>query len=329
MESRLIRFRPAAAFKPNCSIGEIMIEGFVLDGRKVSKTGGLKTKHPIWVDVSDPSRQDLEKLSQAFPLHHLTLEDMSKTGNRVKVEHFDEYLFLILYGVERESPFQMNFALGKNFLITTHKGKIGSFVDLKKDKVNLGRLFHKGLDLLMHRLIDAEIDDYFPLLEKIEDQIDGLEEEVYRSFDHKVLGRLFRLKRQLLTIRRKTSQQKEVMILLSNKSSVFISDPAAAYYRDIYDHIIRINESVDDYREILSNTLEVHLSMVSNRMNEVMKALTIVATIMLPLTVLTGIYGMNLNIPESHFDYMYYIVLFLMVTITITMIIYFRSRRWV
>jgi magnesium transporter len=304
-----------------------MIDAYIFENG-LKKASVLKTKNPIWVDLSDPSRQDLEKLKQTFRLHQLTLEDMSKTGNRVKIEHFDEYLFLILYGVEKDTPFQMNFALGKNFLVTTHKGKISSFEDLKGDKADLGLLLHKGLDFLLHRLIDREIDDYFPVLEKIEDQIDSLEEEVYRSFDHKVLGRLFRLKRQLLTIRRKASPQKEVMILLSNKSSAFISEPAAAYYRDIYDHIIRINESIDDYREILSNTLEVHLSMVSNRMNEVMKALTIVATIMMPLTVLTGIYGMNLNIPESHFDFTYYAVLFFMAVIAIVMLFYFRRKRW-
>jgi len=140
---------------------------------------------------------------------------------------------------------------------------------------------------------------------------------------------MFRLKRQLLTIRKRTDPQKEVVLMLTQKSFPFITEQSSAYYRDIYDHIIRINESIDDYREILSNTLEVHLSMVSNRMNEVMKALTIVATIMMPLTVLTGIYGMNLNIPESHFDFMYYLVLFLMGVITFIMIVYFRRKRWI
>jgi magnesium transporter len=305
-----------------------MIESFVFD-RGAKKTNVLKTKHPIWVDVSDPSRQDIEKLRQAFPLHQLTLEDMSKTGNRVKAEHFNEYLFLVLYGIENDMPFQMNFALGKNFLVTTHKGKISSSEELKADNASLDMLFHRGLDFIMHNLIDAEIDEYFPVLEKIEDQIDMVEDEVYHSIDHKVLGKLFRLKRQLLNIRRKTSPQKEVMMFLSHNNPAFISESATAYYRDIYDHIIRINESVDDYREILSNTLEVHLSMVSNRMNEVMKALTIVATIMLPLTVLTGIYGMNLNIPESHFNDMYYIVLTIMFLIAFIMLMYFWRKRWI
>jgi magnesium transporter len=181
----------------------------------------------------------------------------------------------------------------------------------------------------MHHLMDTEIDFYFPVLDEIEDQIDELEEEVYRNIDQKVLGRMFRLKRQLLTIRKRIGPQKEIVLMLTQKSFPFISEQSSAYYRDIYDHIIRINESIDDYREILSNTLEVHLSMVSNRMNEVMKALTIVATVMLPLTVLTGIYGMNLNIPESHIDFMYYIVLSFMVIIAAIMILYFRRKRWI
>jgi magnesium transporter len=223
----------------------------------------------------------------------------------------------------------MNFVLGKNFLLTIHKERIQSFDSLKSDRSRLQSLLSRGPDFLLHRLMDAEVDFYFPVLDEIEDQIDGLEEEVYKNVDHKVLGRLFRLKRQLLLIRKSVGPQKEVVLMLTQKSFPFISDPASAYFRDIYDHTIRINESIDDYREILSNTLEVHLSMVSNRMNEVMKALTIVATIMLPLTVLTGIYGMNLNIPESHFDIMYYIVLSLMAVIAVGMIFYFKRKRWI
>jgi magnesium transporter len=309
-----------------------MIDAFVLDGG-LKPTKNLRTGKHIWVDVTDPTKSDLEKIGSAFFIHQLTLEDVSKTGNRVKIEQFKEYLFIIMYGVEsgKKDPlgFQTNFILGKNFLLTIHKGKIQSYDSLKSDRKQTHSLLSKGPDFLMHHLMDMETDFYFPVLDEIEDQIDDLEEEVYRNVDHKVLGRLFRLKRQLLGIKKRVGPQKEVVLMLTQKSFPFISEAASAYYRDIYDHIIRINESIDDYREILSNTLEVHLSLVSNRMNEVMKALTIVATIMMPLTVLTGIYGMNLNIPESHFDDMYYIVLFLMGVITSIMIFYFRKKRWI
>jgi magnesium transporter len=309
-----------------------MIEAFVLD-KNVKKTSSLKTGRRIWVDVTDPAKADLEALSRSFPLHQLTLEDCSKTGNRVKLEQFEEYVFIITYGLEsgKEGPeaFQMNFVLGKNFLLTVHSGKIPSFESLKSDSGRLRSLLSRGPDMLMHHLMDVETDFYFPVLDEIEDRIDELEEEVYRSVDKEVLGRMFRLKRQLLSIRKTTGPHKEVVLLLSQKNFPFVSEQASAYYRDIYDHIIRINESIDDYREILSNTLEVHLSLVSNRMNEVMKALTIVATIMMPLTVLTGIYGMNLNIPESHFEPMYYFVLLLMGVITFIMVVYFRRKRWI
>ena len=309
-----------------------MIEAFILE-KGVKRTSNLKTSKRIWVDVTDPTKSDLEKLAQSFPLHHLTLEDCSKTGNRVKLEQFEEYIFIITYGLESSKKdtlaFQMNFVLGKNFLLTVHKEKISSFDSLKSDGKRLQNFISRGPDLLMHHLMDMEIDFYFPVLDEIEDQIDELEEEVYRNIDQKVLGRMFRLKRQLLTIRKRVGPQKEIVLMLTQKSFPFISEHASAYYRDIYDHIIRINESIDDYREILSNTLEVHLSMVSNRMNEVMKALTIVATVMLPLTVLTGIYGMNLNIPKSHIDFMYYIVLSFMVIIAAIMILYFRRKRWI
>jgi magnesium transporter len=309
-----------------------MIEAFIL-GKGIKKAHSLKTKKRIWVDVTDPTKSDLDNLARSFPIHHLTLEDCSKTGNRVKLEQFEEYVFIITYGLEsgKKGPmaFQMNFILGKNFLVTVHKEKIPSFNSLKSDSKKMQSLLSKGPDLLMHQLMDIETDFYFPVLDEIEDQIDDLEEEVYRNVDKKVLGRLFRLKRDLLGIKKRIAPQKEVVLLLSQKNFPFVSEHASIYYRDIYDHIIRINESIDDYREILSNTLEVHLSMISNRMNEVMKTLTIVATVMMPLTVITGIYGMNLNIPESHFNSMYFIVLFIMAIITSIMILYFRRKRWI
>jgi magnesium transporter len=310
-----------------------MIEAFVLDGREAKPTKSIRAGRRIWADVTDPSKPDLESLAKAFQIHQLTLEDVSKTGNRVKLEQFKEYTFIITYGMESgkkgPSSFQMNFILGRNFLITVHKERIQSFDSLKLDRKALAHLLSRGPDLLLHKLMDVETDFYFPVLDEIEDQIDELEEEVYRNVDRKVLARLFRLKRDLLGIKKHVAPQKEVVLMLTQKSFPFISDEASAYFRDIYDHTIRINESIEDYREILSNTLEVHISLVSNRMNEVMKALTIVATIMLPLTVLTGIYGMNLNIPESNFQDMYYFVLLLMAIIAIGMTFYFKRKRWI
>lgn len=306
-----------------------MIDAFVLDDG-IKRTKSLDTHKPIWVDVSDPTKPELDSLKKAFSLHALTVEDCSKTGNRVKLEQFKEYLFIILYGVmgkKEPAQVQINFILGKNFLLTAHKGRISTFEELKKDAPKMRSLLSHGQDFLLHHLIDMETDNYFPVLENLEEQIDELEDEVYRSMDHRVLGKLFRLKRQLLGIRRKTGPQKDVMLQLS-RGLPFISEHACIYFRDIYDHIIRIDESIDDYREVLSNTLEVHLSMVSNRMNEVMKTLTIIATIMLPLTVITGIYGMNLNIPEAHYDATYFIVISTMAIIIGGMVIYFWRKRW-
>jgi magnesium transporter len=306
-----------------------MIDAFVLDDG-IRKTKNLDTRNPMWIDISDPTKPELESLKKRFSLHALTVEDCSKTGNRVKLEQFKEYIFIILYGVGKGKEIeqiQLNFILGKNFLATVHKGKIRTFEELKKDEGKMRSLISQGSDFMLHHLIDLETDNYFPVLEDIEEQIDEVEDEVYRSVDHRVLGKLFRLKRQLLGIRRKTSPQKDVMLQLS-RGCPFISEHACAYFRDIYDHIIRIDESIDDYREVLSNTLEVHLSMVSNRMNEVMKTLTIIATIMLPLTVITGIYGMNLNIPEAHYDATYFIVISAMAIIIGGMVIYFWRKRW-
>jgi magnesium transporter len=306
-----------------------MIDAFVLDDG-IMKTKNLDTRKPIWIDVSDPTKPELESLKRRFSLHALTVEDCSKTGNRVKLEQFKEYLFIILYGVGKGKEIeqvQLNFILGKNFIITVHKGRINTFENLKKDTAKIKSLLSQGPDSALHHLMDMETDNYFPVLENLEEQIDEVEDEVYRSTDHRVLARLFRLKRQLLGIRRKTGPQKDIMLQLS-RGCPFISEHASVYFRDIYDHIIRIDESIDDYREVLSNTLEVHLSVVSNRMNEVMKTLTIIATIMLPLTVITGIYGMNLNIPEAHYDSTYFIVISAMAIIIGGMVIYFWRKRW-
>ena len=306
-----------------------MIDAFVLDDG-IRKAKSLETRKPIWVDVSDPTKPEMDALKKRFLLHGLTVEDCSKTGNRVKLEQFREYVFIIIYGPGKgkdAEQVQLNFILGRGFIVTVHKGRVSSFEEMKGDSVRMKRALSRGPDFLLHQLMDVETDNYFPVMERIEDQIDELEDEVYRSVDHKVLGKLFRLKRQLLEIRRKTSPQKDVVLALS-RGGTFISERTSIYFRDMYDHIIRIDESIDDYREVLSNTLEVHLSMVSNRMNEVMKTLTIIATIMLPLTVITGIYGMNLYIPEASYDATYFIVISAMAILIGGMVIYFWRKRW-
>ena len=304
-----------------------MLDIFALDGaaKKVDK---IERGNKLWVDVTDPKNGELDFLKD-FGVHPLTIEDCSKTTGRPKLEEFENYLYIILHGVRKEKFgfVQLNFILGKDFVISIHRNH-PAFAELKNNMNKLTHIMKNGMDMLLHYLTDTEIDNYFPVLEFVESEIDKLEDRVFKEHNPHLVSRIFHLKRRLLNIRKHITPQRDVIGQILKRDLPFIKRGSIAYYRDIYDHISRINESAENYREILSNILEVHLSVGTHRMNEIMKVLTVMATIMLPLTLITSIYGMNLRIPESNYDFAYYGVLASMLLIGSGMLYYFRKKGW-
>jgi magnesium transporter len=301
------------------------------------KRGGLKDLRKkaklIWVDISNPSVNDLEVLRKRFKLHKLTIEDCFKEKSRIKAEEFMTYDFLVLRGIKhvkkRLKVYDLNFIIGKNYIISVHKGPVESFEKLKEKTEKLNDLVKKGPDFLLHNLIDTEVDNIFPVIEKIDEKVDKIEDKLFKVYDPGNINKLFTLKRQILAIRRHMSGQRDIVGMLAKRNFPFISAKAEAYFRDIYDHMIRINEMIENTREVLSNALEINLTITSNRLNEIMKVLTVIATIMMPLTLITGIYGMNFkNMPELFWDYGYFFTLGLMIVIGLVMLFYFYKKGW-
>jgi len=293
-----------------------------------------KSKAPFWLDlVNLPTRQLFEILG-IFGVHKLVMEDCTAKNTRTKVEQFDAYNFIVVHGVLRSDhtikTTEIDLIQGKNGVISVHYHSSATFEWLKGNPHKLEQLLRRGSDFLLHTLIDLEVDNYFLILEDVENELDSLEDQAVKDPKPALLTKLFTLKHQLFLVRREVAPQREVMVALARRHVPLISPESEAYFRDIYDHLIRITDMLDNFRETAANILEIHISVTSNKMNEVMKVLTVVATIMMSLTVISSIYGMNFRfMPELEWRYGYFMVLGFMALVASIMIIYFRKKRWI
>ena len=298
---------------------------------KVADLAKLKNKQ-IWIDITNISKDERILVQKAFDLHPLTAEDLFSSNIRVKVEEFPNYLFCVFYGIRYTKSiemFELDYIIGDNFVITNHKKDIESYKNLKNDKERLDTLFKKGNVFLFHKLLDNEVDNYFPVLEKIDDLIENIEEEVTRNPNPKLLSRILKLKRQIVVIKKITLPQREKISFITKDDNKYITKKAIPYFRDVYDHSIKVSDSIDNYREAVGNTFDAYMSAISNNMNEVMKVLSIIATIALPLTVISGIYGTNFTtLPGSGFAYGFWVMIFAMILLSVFMIHYFKKRKW-
>ena len=313
-----------------------MVDVFTFN--RTLKRGGLKDIKKkaklIWIDISNPKTEDFEAIKKRFKIHQLTIEDCLKRSNRIKAEEFLNYDFFVLKGMEliksKLRIYELDFIIGKNYIITVHKKPIPRFEKLKERKNKLQDLVKKGPDFLLHYLIDIEVDSIFPIMEKIDEDVDRIEDTLFEKHDPRTVNKLFKLKREILLIRRTMSGQRDIIGMLAKRNFPFISKQAEAYFRDVYDHMIRINEMAENTREVLSNVMEINLTVTSNRLNEIMKVLTVIATIMMPLTLITGIYGMNFrNMPELYWGNGYFITLGIMAFIGLSMLAYFYKKEWI
>jgi len=290
----------------------------------------LKSKQ-LWIDITNITKEESELLKQHFDLHPLTIEDLLSSRVRVKIEEFPSYMFAVFYGVKKEnfSMIELDFILGKNFIISSHKPEIKSITDLKSDEKRMGYLFNRGNDFLFHALLDKEIDNFGPVLEKTYGEIENIEKEILMNPVPELLHKILVLKRHIMVIRKYTFPQREKISLLTRQAYSYISKKSLPYFRDLYDHTILVSDSVDNYRESIVNTVEVYMSAVNNRMNEIMKTLSVIATIALPLTVISSIYGTNfINLPGSHSHFGFWWMMTIMFFISMFTLLFFKRRNW-
>ncbi len=292
----------------------------------------------LWVDIDSSSRPQLALLEKVFNFHPLAIEDVLNPVSRPKVEPYSDYLFITLRVVRfmdaTDDPYDLEttnlyFFLGPSYVVTVHAGPSAVVDQVAEIALRTPDIVGRGAARLAHQIMDTAIDAYFPILDRIDDFLDSLEERIFGSFDEASLRDIFAVKRMILSLRRFLSPQREIFNVLSNRPSPLLPGEVQLYYRDVYDHMLRINDSLDTYRDLLSSTMESYLSQVSNRLNLVTKGLAVVATLSVPFVVVSGMWGMNFSrVPLSGHPYGFEIMLVAQLAIGCSLVWLMKARKW-
>jgi magnesium transporter len=292
----------------------------------------------LWVSLERPTEAEVQSiLHDVFRVHPLSIEDTLSTEYQApKVDNFTEYIFLVMHALQPGFPAQaletmeLDLFLGHNYLVTSFTSPHMPAVQYVWDRLDRDeRLLARGPDVLCHAVLDKLVDDYLPLLDDIDLEIDALEDEVLTGPLENTLERILDMKHGMLTLRRIVMPQREVINRLSRDELPQISPNNRIYYRDIYDHLVRIYDLSETVRDVVTGTLDTYLSVTSNRLNEVMKTLTVVSTIFLPLAFIASVYGMNfVNMPELGWRYGYFALWAVFLLVAAGMLAIFRRHRW-
>lgn len=295
----------------------------------------LGTLGVTWININGLNNAEpIEALGSKLKIHALTLEDIVNTHHRPKIDEYDKYLFMVfkmLYYKEDTLIYeQFNMVVGDNYIFTFQESDEDVFDDLRERITNSkGRIRGLGADYLMFAILDAIIDNYLVVIDAYGERIEDLENSVVEAESETITNQIQLLKHEILKVRRSIYPVKEIINRLEKTDCEFIDPKTHSYIRDLHDNMAQVTETLDLYREMVWSLMDMHMSIVSNKMNEVMKVLTIIATIFIPLTFIAGVYGMNFNnMPELQYKYGYFVVWGLMILIFIIMIFYFRRKKW-
>ena len=291
----------------------------------------------VWVDLAAPSIPELLILSDTFSFHPLAVEDARAELHYPKIEAYDGYLYAILHGIafsSEESEFathDVDFFVGPNYLVTVHNGRSRSIGELHENASRNPKIMGEGPVALFHRIVDTMVDHYGPEVQKLEDRLDELESAAFDNPTREVIRSILNEKRRVGGLRRIVIPERDVMARLARRDFVDISTDMSFRFRDVYDHLQRISDDATMFQDRITGILDAYLTNVSNRLNEVMKVLTIVSTIFMPLTLVSGIWGMNVHLPllPGSDAVQFWWVMGIIVVIVVVMLLYFRKRRWI
>ena len=304
----------------------------------VAECTAYKDKSTVtWINIDGLHQVGvIEEIGKKFDIHPLTSEDILHTEQRPKMDDFDDYIFMttkmLTYDKadDQVNVEQFSLVLGTHYVISFQE-KIGDVFDPIRERLRKGkgRIRKMGADYLAYALIDAIVDNYFSVLEQIGEAVESLEETLIANPGPEIVQKIHFLKRELIFLRKSVWPLREVINALQRSESKLIQDNTAVFLRDVYDHTIQIIDTVETFRDMVSGMLDIYLSSVSNKMNQVMKVLTIIATIFIPLTFIAGIYGMNFKfMPELEWQWGYPLVLGIMIFLGVLMLTYFKIKRW-
>jgi len=287
----------------------------------------------IWVDVEGEPAESITALAARFDLHPVTLEDFINRNQRPKIEEFDQYIFVVIHALQpiRDDELvteELHVALKQNCLLTVHDRPLDLAKRVFDRCVADPKPLQNGPSFLLYLLSDAVVDGYFPILDALGDEIDTLEDAVVETPARARMRRIFEIKRVVVQLRKIVSPQREVYNTLSRRDYAYIDARTAVYFRDVHDHLVRAFEVIDSYRDLVANILDAYLAAISVRLGQVMKQLTVIATIFMPLSFLTGFFGMNFTrIPFDH-AWLLGLVLAMMAGLPVAMLIFFARRGW-
>jgi magnesium transporter len=317
----------------------------ILDGDQLQTTtdlaeirSALAADKRIWVDLERQTPDADELLAEVLKLHPLTIEDIWAERSRPKIDDFDAYLYVIVHGIgaakrDRLALVEIDLVIGPNWLVTHDPAGLVSD-DIGTELDHSVRVMARGIAWLAHAILDCAVDRYMPVIDELDAEIEQLENDV---IDHagtrrgrSVLLRILAFKRRLQELRRMSIHQREILLRLSRGELDEIPADALPFYRDVYDHFLRINDIAEGYRDLVTSALDAYLSVQSNRMNEIMKTLTLMSTVMLPLTFIVGLYGMNFkHMPELDWVWGYPAAIALMMVVAGGILLWFRRRGWI
>ncbi len=289
----------------------------------------------FWVDLEDPTDEEIGVLNGLLGFHPLAVEDCIQDTQSPKLDDYGDYVFMTVHGVdfsqleERFSTHELDVFIGENFLVTHHKQQHKSVFDTRGRVVKNPAYLLRSPDWLLYTILDAMMDNYAPAMDLFDERVNRVEADVFGHEPDRALNEVLSLKREILHLRRIIVPQRDILNRLSHECERFIKREHFIYFRDVYDHLVRISETADIYRDILTGILDAYLLLTSNRLNTVMKTLTIITTIMMPLTVIVGIYGMNFDyMPELRTRYGYFVVLGIMAILVVVMMGMFKKKKW-
>ena len=291
----------------------------------------------VWVDLSDPTPDEARILTDVFKFHDLAVEDALSEIHHPKVESYGDYLYLILHGIDfRESEHyfktqDVDFFVGAQFLVTVHPGVSRTIEEMRAVCSRNNLVLAEGSVALLHRIVDSMVDHYRPEIEELNDRLDALEDEIFTKPNPRLAKQILDFKSDVSSLRRVVLPQRDAMARLARREFPLIPEQMSYRFRDVHDHLVRLVDEAMFFQDRVTSLLDAHLSLVSNQLNGVMKVLTIIATIFMPLTVITGMWGMNVPIPHlpGGQEAQFWWVGALMLMLAGTMLWYFRKQRWI
>jgi len=293
----------------------------------------------LWIDIYDCTEEELKYVGQVFNFHPLAIEDCLQENPRAKIDRYDDYSFFVFHALryyeeasddeEEIASIELDVFLGPNYIVTIHPVALWAVGKVARVSRYSAEFMNRGPDYLLYSIIDNIVDDYFPIIERLADRIDELEDDIFTSAHHEINEEMLALRRTILLMRKVLLPQRRLFANMHGRYPFIIREENKPYYLDVIDHLDRILDSVDTFRDLVTSSMEIYYSIVNTRTNEVMRVLTIVSTIMIPLTFITGLYGVNVHIPLQDNPMYFWHILGGMGLLAGFMLFIFRRNRWI